>query len=226
MILFETDKKPLTFMLDQIQNRYLALPDFQRSFVWDPNATRELVVSIIRSFPAGTLLQMEGGGRIFAPRAFEGAPAINGNPSHLILDGQQRMTSLYQAFSGVGTHRYFLNIQELLDDQIVDEAVEVYTAKRSRRWLSLERQADDLMLPLAQIRSFAGWRDDILELRENRGEEVKKVRKQLNEIETEFIDPVKLYNFPVTTLSSRTPVEAVCTIFETLNRTGVKALGF
>lgn len=40
MILFETDKKPLTYLLDRIQNRDLALPDFQRSFVWDANATR------------------------------------------------------------------------------------------------------------------------------------------------------------------------------------------
>ncbi len=71
-------------------------PDFKRSFVWDPNATRELVVSIIRSFPAGTPLQMEGGARCSLPGAFEGALALNGNPDHQILDGQQRMTSLYQ----------------------------------------------------------------------------------------------------------------------------------
>lgn len=222
MILFETDKKPLTFLLDQIENRYLALPDFQRSFVWDPGATRELVVSIIRSFPAGTLLQMQGGGKVFAPRAFEEAPALNGEPTHLILDGQQRMTSLYQAFSGTGTHRFFLNIQELLDDESIDEAVEVYAAKRAQRWAAIQQQADDMMLPLSQVRSFSDWRDEVLEIREERGEEVKKLKKQLNEIEKEFIDPIKLYNFPVTTLSASTPVEAVCTIFETLNRTGVK----
>ena len=222
MILFDTDKKPLTFLLDQIENRYLALPDFQRSFVWDPGATRELVVSIIRSFPAGTLLQMEGGGKVFAPRAFEEAPALNGNPTHLILDGQQRMTSLYQAFSGTGTHCFFLNIKELLDGEDVDEAVEVYAVKRARRWSTIEAQADEMMLPLSEIRSFANWCVEVLDLREEQGEEEKKLRKQLIEIEKEFVDPVKLYNFPVTTLSVSTPVEAVCTIFETLNRTGVK----
>src|SRR5205823_3385070 len=140
------------------------LPDFQRSFVWDPGATRELVVSIIRSFPAGTLLQMEGGGKIFAPRAFEEAPPLNGNPTHLILDGQQRMTSLYQAFSGTGTHRFFLNVKELLDGEDVDEAVEVYAVKRAKRWAALTAQAKELMLPLSQIRSFSDWQDDILDL--------------------------------------------------------------
>lgn len=222
MIHFETEKKLLTFLLGKIENRELALPDFQRSFVWDPNATRELVVSIIRSFPAGTLLQLERGDRIFAPRAFEEAPALQGNPSHLVLDGQQRLTSLFQAFSGTGSHRFFLNVGELLDDEPIDEAVEVYAAKRAKRWETTEQQADALMLPLSKIREFTDWRDDVLEVREDRGEETRKLRKQLNELEKEFIDPVKLYSFPVTTLSADTPVEAVCTIFETLNRTGVK----
>lgn len=222
MIHFETDKKLLMFLLGKIENRELALPDFQRSFVWDPNATRELVVSIIRSFPAGTLLQLERGGKVFAPRAFEEAPNLQGNPTHLILDGQQRLTSLYQAFSGTGTHRFFLNVAELLDGESIDEAVEVYAVKRAQKWESVEQQAQELMLPLSRVRDFADWRDDILDIREDRGEEVRKLRKQLNEIEKEFVEPVKIYSFPVTTLSADTPVEAVCTIFETLNRTGVK----
>lgn len=91
-------------------------------------------MSIIRSFPAGTLLQLERGDKIFAPRAFEEAPALQGNPSHLVLDGQQRLTSLSQAFSGTGSHRFFLNVGELLDGETIDEAVEVYAAKRAKKW--------------------------------------------------------------------------------------------
>lgn len=222
MIEFDTDKKRLLFVLDTIENKQLALPDFQRSFVWDPDATRELIVSIIRSFPAGNLLQMEGGSKVFAPRSFEEAPPLNGNPTHLILDGQQRLTSLYQAFSGRGTHRFFLNLQELLEGYDVDEAVEVYTSKRAARWEPIEAQARALMLPLSQLRSFSDWRDDVLDILEERGEDIKKQRKLLNELEKEFVKPVEQYQFPITTLSASTPAEAVCTIFETLNRTGVK----
>lgn len=222
MTLFETDKKPLTFLLDQIQNGEVALPDFQRSFVWDPNATQELVVSMIQSFPAGSLLIMQGGASIFKPRPFEGAPGLSHEPSYLVLDGQQRLTSLYQAFLGQGTHRYFLNVQELLDGYDLDEAVEVFPAGRVQRWSDLDGQARHLMLPLERLRSFSDWRDDVLELREDAGEDVRKLKRQLNDIEQRYVEPVKLYQFPVTTLSSRTPQEAVCTIFETLNRTGIK----
>lgn len=222
MILFETDKKPLTYLLDQIENRDVALPDFQRSFVWDASATRELVVSVIRSFPAGTLLLMQGGSRIFAPRPFEEAAALNGEPAYLVLDGQQRLTSLFQAFSGRGTHRFFLNLAELIDGYDVDEAVEVYLARRTKRWQTIEGQSADLMLPLERLRSFSDWRDEVLDLRAEQGDDRKKLRTQLNELEKEYIKPVELYQFPVTTLSESTPTEAICTIFETLNRTGVK----
>jgi uncharacterized protein with ParB-like and HNH nuclease domain len=98
VIQFEADKKHLTYLLSQIEHRDLGLPDFQRSFVWDASATRELVVSIIRSFPAGSLLLLQGGAETFAPREFEEAPKLDGPPVFLVLDGQQRLTSLYQVF--------------------------------------------------------------------------------------------------------------------------------
>lgn len=223
MMPFETDKKPLTFLLDQIENRDLALPDFQRSFVWDAGATRELVVSVVQSFPAGSLLLMQGGSKVFAPRAFEEAPDLaRTTPPYLVLDGQQRLTSLYQAFAGRGTHRFFLNLDELIDGSDVDEATEVYLAKRAKRWQSISGQANHLMLPLERLRDFAEWRDEVLDLRADDDGDRKKLRSRLNELEKEHVKPVEMYQFPVTTLKETTPVEAVCTIFETLNRTGVK----
>src|SRR6266496_4143190 len=147
MTSFDTDKKNLTFLLDQIENGELALPDFQRDFVWEPGATRELVRSVMQSFPAGTLLLMHSGAKHFKPRQFEESPSLKGDPSYLVLDGQQRLTSMSLAFSGRGTHRYFLNLQELIDGEDLDEAVEVYPVKRIVRWKEMVGQAQDLALP-------------------------------------------------------------------------------
>lgn len=224
MTSFDTDKKHLTFLLDQIEYGELALPDFQRDFVWEPNATRELVRSVIQSFPAGTLLLMHSGAKHFKPRHFEEASVLKQDPSYLVLDGQQRLTSMSLAFSGRGTHRYFLNLSELLDGEELDEAVEVYPLKRIGTWATVDGQAKALALPLSRLRTFADWRDDVLDIRERLGldEDPKKRKRQLNEIEKRYIKPVEQYQFPVTTLSSATNLDAVCTIFETLNRTGVK----
>jgi Protein of unknown function DUF262 len=223
MILFETDKRPLTFLLDQVEQAQLALPDFQRSFVWDAGATRELLVSLVASYPAGTLLFLQGGAEVFKPRNVEEAPLLDGKtPPYLVLDGQQRLTSLYQAFSGVGTHRYFLNIQELLDGIELDDAVEVYHRSKVARWSNLQGQAAELMLPMSRLRTFGFWVMEVVEERKAKGLPSDGLQQQLLEIEREYIKPVELYQFPVTTLSSSTPPDAVCNIFETLNRTGVK----
>ena len=57
----QTNPRRLMPMLDQLHTGEIALPDFQRSFVWAPDATRELIVSLIGAFPAGNLLFMQGG---------------------------------------------------------------------------------------------------------------------------------------------------------------------
>ena len=45
--------RPMLQLLAELDSGQLALPDFQRTFVWAPDETRELLVSMIRSFPAG-----------------------------------------------------------------------------------------------------------------------------------------------------------------------------
>jgi hypothetical protein len=221
---FETDKRDLLYLLDQIHNRDLALPDFQRSFVWDAMATRELIVSIVRSFPAGNLLFLRGGSEVFLPRAAEEAPALDGHtPNALVLDGQQRLSSLYQAFGGVGSHRFFVDIPALMAGDDIDAAIRAYSVSRAKPWATIQGQARSLMLPLGRVRDYSYWRDEVLDHRDDLDPEARKrLRSYLNAVETSIIAPIRAYQFPLTTLSEETSAEAVCTIFETLNRTGIK----
>jgi len=67
--IFYPTAEHLSFLLESIHNRELALPDFQRDFVWDPRATEELIESICQNFPAGSLLRIKNSaGFFFAPR--------------------------------------------------------------------------------------------------------------------------------------------------------------
>lgn len=62
--------------------------------------SKSLIASISRAFPVGALMSLDTGGPVnFKPRPVEGAPneAKQAAPLSLLLDGQQRMTSLYQA---------------------------------------------------------------------------------------------------------------------------------
>ena len=217
---FHTNPRRLMQLLDDLHGGELALPDFQRSFVWAPDATRELLVSMVRSFPAGALLFLQGGANAFKPRPAEEAPELSGQPSYLVLDGQQRLTSLYQAVFGVGQSRFFLDIGALISGGDASDAIRVLTAERAAAFATMQAQADSLMMPLTAVRGSgaARWRDEVVDLRND--EDHATVRGLLRDVEAAYIDPLVQYAFPVTVLPATTELEAVCTIFETLNRTG------
>jgi len=223
---FQTNPISLAHMLSAIHERQLALPDFQRDFVWDARATEELIESVCRSFPAGSLLFMPWREDVFTPRAIQGAPDLDGRtPGQLILDGQQRLSSLYQACYGAGDYRYYVDIKPLLDDDDIEEAVFYKHRNRNGRYKTIQQQADLLVLPLGALfgaGGFHAWMDEISELRPEEGAELAALRGRLRAAYEAHVKPIEEYRFPVVELAHSTDLEAVCSIFETLNRTGIK----
>jgi hypothetical protein len=96
---FRTDQPLLQELLEEIHKGNVQLPDFQRGWVWDDQHIRALIASVSLSYPIGAVMLLEtgGDGAKFQPRPVEGAPAGAAQPGKLILDGQQRLTSLYLA---------------------------------------------------------------------------------------------------------------------------------
>jgi len=228
MNLFEdTNPRALKDLLADIHNRTMALPDFQRDFVWEPGATQELIVSIANNYPAGSILRVRDAKRVFAAREFEGAPALGGaKHTFLVLDGQQRLTSLYQAFYGVGEHRYFLDLGKLTEGTDFEEAI--FHVRATTKWTKAREafavQAKELLLPLSVLKGGAGgflqW---LLEVTNPMpAEQRTRMLDALTKLNEQWIKTIDDYHFPVVTLSDKTEPDALCTIFETLNRTGVK----
>ncbi len=222
----DTNSKPLIDLLDRIHSGDMVLPDFQRDFVWEPSATQALIVSIANNYPAGSILRVRDRQRAFSSREFEGAPPPASEHTFLVLDGQQRLTSLYQAFYGVGDHRYYLDIRALIDGADFEDAIDYLrrtkgaVAKRE----AIEWQAEQLLMPLSTLHKgstgFSKWASQVARTRQ--GAERDQLEDQLQELEAQWINRIDQYVFPVVTLSADTEPAALCTIFETLNRTGVK----
>lgn len=227
--IFYPSSEKLKYLLESIHQREIALPDFQRDFVWDPRETEELIESICQNFPAGSLLRIKNSaGFYFVPREFSGAPSLDNHaPSYLILDGQQRLTSLYQAFYGVGNHRYFIDLQGLIDGHDLEDFV-FYLRKSDakKQYGSIDQQAKALVFPFQNLFGEAGgfevWLDHILELNPKPDPDKKLLKQRLRETRKQWLVSAEDYEFPMVTLSDDTSASAVCTIFETLNRTGVK----
>ena len=97
--MFTTFSLSLKALLNDVQSGKIQLPDFQRGWVWDEDRIRGLLASISRGFPVGAVMTLSAGGDIrFRTRLVEGV-SENGitSPDRFLLDGQQRLTSLYQA---------------------------------------------------------------------------------------------------------------------------------
>src|ERR1035437_920398 len=117
-----TKTESVLALLNQIRNdQQLVLPDLQRDFVWKPDQIRLLMDSIMREYPFGSLLLwqtrfLEVPYRNFVDNYVPGTtfmPQIKkaGVPLRMVLDGQQRLQSLFVAI--YGTHdrrRLYFNI--------------------------------------------------------------------------------------------------------------------
>lgn len=101
---FDSTKESLLDMLRGIRDGKTQLPDFQRGWVWDDLHVRSLLASLSLSYPIGAVMMLQTGGEgvRFKPRLVEGVELHRPpEPERLIMDGQQRLTSLFQAlYSG------------------------------------------------------------------------------------------------------------------------------
>ncbi|MEV1244504.1 DUF262 domain-containing protein [Nonomuraea sp. NPDC049750] len=220
----------------RIKTGDLALPDFQRNFVWEPQKTVELLRSIVSRYPVGTLLfwKQNRDEPAFAHRPFEEAPKTGRAPAELVLDGQQRLTSLYQALTGTGDERYFFKLDEFVDKSNVrvfdvheidfEKAIHIEPIIKKKVQDSLFDQRDSYF-GVSDVEKFDEWLDIYAE-RQAGGDPAseKRVKQLYREVRDRYLIPLRSYGFPLVSLPESTPLEAVCTIFETLNRTG-KPLG-
>ena len=101
---FESPDVPLGELLKQVAVGKIQLPDFQREWKWDTDRIASLIASVGQGHPVGVVMTLEvgGDGVQFAPKPLAGVVgAYLGAPEQLLLDGQQRTTSLFQAlYSG------------------------------------------------------------------------------------------------------------------------------
>ena len=216
-------------LIEGLHANTTVLPEFQRDFVWSPSRTIELLASIANEYPAGNILRVRDG-HFIETRPVDSAPPVGHGhrPTFLILDGQQRLTSLYHAFFGRGEFRFYLDLRKarLDTDFTKEDTITFQDASEIIPDLEtdLRMQADNQQLPLSVICGREGgfwkWKDDVSELlSESERRDFDNLCRGLWDSQLKNFEQ---YRFPVVTLSETTSLEALCTIFETLNMSGVK----
>jgi len=96
------ESKPVSELLSEVERGEIALPEIQREFVWKPHQIRDLIDTIYREYPAGLLLFWEKPYGEEIPYALVGGASVttSGGYRSLVVDGQQRITSLLKVKRG------------------------------------------------------------------------------------------------------------------------------
>lgn len=97
--IFEHGQRSIASLVSDIEREVIALPDLQRPFVWEDTKVRDLLDSLFLGFPVGTLV-------LWHTSTDREARALGGDrpglrATTLVIDGQQRLTSLYAVMRGV-----------------------------------------------------------------------------------------------------------------------------
>jgi len=244
---FDSPDVKLADLLDDVLVGKTQLPDFQREWKWDTDRIASLLASVSLGYPVGVLMMLEVGGEEtrFKSRPIAGAdgPEMN-SPEKLMLDGQQRTTSLFQALKsrrpvdttdakGKKLKRwYYIDMDKALDSAWDrEEAIVAVPEDRIVRrdfgrlleadYSSVERECAAGMFPLwraLDVGSLMAWQNEY-----NTHSEAGPVEaaQRFQSFYAEVLNNFVQYTVPVIVLKKETPREAVCTVFEKVNTGGV-----
>ncbi len=248
---FDSTKDFLSALLNDVRNGNAQLPDFQRGWVWDDENIRSLLSSISLSYPIGAIMLLEAGNPDvrLKVRPIEGVTLQTSvAPKRLILDGQQRLTSLYQSLAsgkavltkdatGRAIERwYYIDVAKALtstinrDETIIsvpaDKQFRNFQGKVEQDVTTTEKECVAGLLPLPLVFDVAGFTNWMMCYINIDPQQMVERLALMNRVNAEIVQRFQQYQVPVITLGSGTPKEAVCQVFEKVNTRGVSLTVF
>lgn len=235
----------LSELLQKVANGNMQLPEFQRSWTWDDNRIRGIIASLTQGYPMGAIMRLQYGNPdiCFKYRLFEGVTTATMEPDFLVLDGQQRLTSIYQALwadkpvltktekGKVLKRFYYLPMKDCLNDDIdrFDAVLSIPEDKKVKKNFDRDivldlsdktKEYELQMFPVNivyNITALTQWITGYMQYYQNDVD----AQNLFNRFQIEVLQTITQYKLPVITLDKSTPREAVCKVFENVNTGGV-----
>lgn len=206
----------VTDLVAGVDSGRVRLPDIQRPFVWSNAKIRDLVDSMYRGFPVGQLMFWENADESHARSI--GIDAKTQSASMQVIDGQQRLTSLYAVVKGVAVLR-----EDYSEERVVISfnpltqrfAVPDNAIRRSSEWVHDIRSV---------FESPIDARSDYIEAVEQArgGERLDRSTERQIEEAINCLNQLLAYGFQVVQLKPNVSRETVADIFVRINSEGVK----
>lgn len=214
MAIFTTSNIPIVSLIEDIDLGRIGLPELQRPFVWPNVNVRDLFDSLYRGYPVGFLLFWKTGAEGALRKI--GTDSKQSTPELAIVDGQQRLTSLYAVIKGA----------EVLRANFKHERIQIAFNPLSRRFevadaaIRKDRSfiSDISVLWATDFKAGTFKRKFLAELRE-----VRDVSETEEEAIDDAIDTLKAlpgYSFTALTLSSSVDEQTIAEVFVRINGKG------
>lgn len=235
----------LSQLLAEVKSGSMQLPEFQRDWTWDDSRIRGIIASLSQGYPMGAIMRLQYGNPDiqFKYRTIMGVKGVSVKPEHLILDGQQRLTSIYQATSskepvstktekGKAIKRYYyLSMEKCLDDD-EDRFDAVLSIPEDRKikenfdrdvkldLSTREYEYENKLFPVNIVFDSNAVMDWFMGYMTHYGMKPEAM-DEFKRFQADVLNTISGYKLPVITLDKSTPREAVCKVFENVNTGGV-----
>ena len=160
------DHVSLTTLVERLREGRFVIPDFQREFEWEPRDIRELVRSIFLDYYIGSLLLWKGTSESFSTLACEPIYGYHGDgdPSVIVLDGQQRLTAMHYVFlapdeplpNRSNRFLYFIRVDRFMEEAYDDAFEYDWTRRGVNRLVDQSAQFENHLFPVSIV-GAGGW---------------------------------------------------------------------
>lgn len=199
-------------LVDSVESGVVQLPDLQRPFVWPKSKIRDLLDSMYRGYPVGELMFWNVA-QEDSSRTISGVTGRIG--AHQIIDGQQRLTSLYAVFKG--------------------EAVRDADYNSKRMFIAFNPVTEKFEVTNTAIEKSADWISNVSEFFKNSFKVRRSFKKRYEEVRGELtedmeelieerlarLDGLRNYEFTVVEIQPDADKKVVADIFVRINSEGV-----
>lgn len=236
-------------LMGQVDSGSFVIPYFQRGFEWEPSMVSELFQSILQDYYTGLLLFWDLDEEKANQEQWDpvwGA-SIDDKPESAILDGQQRLSSLYYAIfnpeerfpSRKSYYVFYLDLVKALNEDYEDAIPYQYFSKNHQNWSDLKDKdewIEEGRVPLCILsatdptdpdnryinsREFNQWAKRFLE------ERAGDLPNDVIEFQVrDMFQRILNYSFVQYPLSSERPIRDICNIFAKVNASGMKLSTF
>ena len=227
------EKRRVQEWLELAEQGKIALPSFQRSYVWKSNQSiADYLQAVFENRPTGIFLVLKTNGEPqFASRSLKGMDVEGERADELLLDGQQRLTSLWDAFNGSAAVGYYVEVGSLTQHDVSVRDVRFWSdgSATGRRMRDPENAYKKNLVPVSILRDKSSSPGELGQIWEwcraavNDPDDARRLERAINCLQKEVLLQRDLHYCE---LDADTEKDKAIEIFVQSNKSSVKVNDF